>query len=146
MDAHTSTAVGTVELRFPPYPEHLALARLALTGVAAAGGAADELLADLKLAVTEACTNVIQHAYPDGESESSQVLVRFTLEPNEITVEVEDGGVGFDVAGRAQTGGSGAPGGGMGIWIISALIDDLEIESSAQGSRISMSRALDGTR
>jgi serine/threonine-protein kinase RsbW len=145
--ANTSgTEVGTVELRFPPHAEHLALVRLALTGVAAVGEASDELLDDLKLAVTEACTNAIQHAFPDGVSETAQVAVRFTLQPNEITVEVVDQGVGFDAAGRVQTPGSTAPEGGMGLWIISALIEDLELESGTGGSRISMSRALDGTR
>ena len=142
-DGESNVEVGTVELRFPPYPEHLALVRLALTGVAAVGEASEELLADLKLAVTEACTNAIQHAYPDGDSESSEVVVRFTLQPNEITVEVEDAGVGFDAAGRVHPPGASAPDGGMGLWIISGLIEDLEIESDAGGSRIAMSRALD---
>ena len=53
-----------------PHPENLALARLALTGVGAVAGATDAAVAELKLAVTEACTNAILHGYsraPEGE-------------------------------------------------------------------------------
>jgi len=139
----TGVGVGTVELRFPPYAAHLALVRLALTGVVSVADASDELLADLKLAVTEACTNAIQHAYPDGIGESSHVLVRFTLEPNQITIVVEDGGIGFDASSRLPAPDSTAPQGGMGLWIISALIQDLEIRSGAGGSRVAMSRSLE---
>jgi serine/threonine-protein kinase RsbW len=138
----SSSGVGSVELRIPPSAEHLALVRLALTGVAAVGEASEELVTDLKLAVTEACTNAIQHAYPDGAGEGSQVIVRIMLEPNGITIEVEDHGVGFDATGGVDTSESRSPEGGMGLWIISALIQDLEIESGAAGSRIAMSRAL----
>jgi serine/threonine-protein kinase RsbW len=141
----SGVGVGTVELRFPPYAEHLALVRLALTGVAAVAEAPEELLADLKLAVTEACTNAIQHAYPDGVGDSAQVIVRFRLGPDEITVEVEDGGIGFDASSRLPAPNRPAPQGGMGLWIISALIQDLQIESGAGGSRIAMSRALERT-
>ena len=54
----------TIELRIPAQPENLALARLALAGVGAVAGAREDVIADLKVAVTEACTNAIQHAYP----------------------------------------------------------------------------------
>lgn len=132
-----------MELRIPPYAEHLALVRLALTGVAAACEASDELLSDLKLAVTEACTNAIRHAYPDGVSESAEIVVRFDVAPTEIRIEVEDHGVGFNAVDPVRDGELAAPDGGMGLWIISALIEDLEIQSNTGGSRITMSRALD---
>ena len=52
-----------VELRIAARAENVALARLALSGVAAAAGAPPGVVADLKLAVSEACTNAVQHAY-----------------------------------------------------------------------------------
>ena len=51
-----------VRLSFPAKPEYLLLARLALTGIARDVPMSDELLADLKLAVTEACGNSVRHA------------------------------------------------------------------------------------
>ena len=88
----------TVELRLDARAENLALARLALAGVAANAGASREVVSDLKLAVTEACTNVIQHAYPDGEN--GEIVVRYTVAEGELAIEVEDTGVGFEPAAQ----------------------------------------------
>jgi serine/threonine-protein kinase RsbW len=121
----------------PPRAENLALARLALTGVGMAAGASDVAVADLKLAVTEACTNAILHAYadrPDGE-----LVIRYRAGAEWLEIEVEDDGVGFDPedpGAREQNGG----GQGMGLMIIRSLMDSLVIESDESGSRISFSR------
>ena len=55
---------GRVVLEVPAKPEFLLLARLAATGVARSAGASEEMVADLKLAVTEAVANAVRHAYP----------------------------------------------------------------------------------
>ena len=52
-----------VRLTFPAKAEYLLLARLALSGLARELPLDDELVADLKLAVTEACGNAVRHAY-----------------------------------------------------------------------------------
>ena len=49
-----------------------------LTGLARVRPISDETLADLKLAITEACSNVVRHAYPAGEG---SVTIRYELEP-----------------------------------------------------------------
>ena len=56
-----------VRLSFPAKPDYLLLARLALAGVARSLPVGPELLADLKLAVTEACGNAVRHAYDSSE-------------------------------------------------------------------------------
>ena len=91
---------GTVVLTLDARPENLALTRLALAGVAANAGAPREIVADLKLAVTEACTNAIQHAYADG---TGTIVVRYTGEPGMLSVEVEDSGGGFEAAAPPAT-------------------------------------------
>ena len=53
-----------VHLRFPARAEYLLLARLAVSGVARRMGLGGKEVADLKLAVTEACSNAVRHAYP----------------------------------------------------------------------------------
>ena len=70
----------TVELRLDARPENLALARLALAGVAANAGARREIVSDLKLAVTEACTNVDQ-ARLRRRRRGGEIVVRYTVEP-----------------------------------------------------------------
>src|SRR6059058_5997442 len=56
-----------VRLCIPAKPEYISLGRLALTGLSRLRTLPDDVLADLKLALTEACTNSVRHAYDGGE-------------------------------------------------------------------------------
>jgi len=56
-----------VRLCVPAKPEYISLGRLALTGLSRLRSFPDDVLADLKLALTEACTNSVRHAYDGGE-------------------------------------------------------------------------------
>ena len=116
-----------VRLSFPAKPEYLLLARLALTGIARDVAMSDELLADLKLAVTEACGNSVRHAYPGGEGD---VSVAFGLDDHSFQMVVEDQGAGIDAAVvKPERGGEG----GMGMSIIQAIVDDVAIGPGADG-------------
>ncbi|HEY4348324.1 MAG TPA: ATP-binding protein [Gaiellaceae bacterium] len=129
----------TVELRIPAQPENLSLARLALAGVGSIAGAPDDVVADLKVAVTEACTNAIQHAYSEGGD--GAVIVRYRIGDALLEVEIVDAGTGFDpsdpAAGNENSGGQG-----MGLMIIRELTDDVVIESDGNGSRIFFQKRL----
>ena len=126
---------ATVDLTFKSRPENLALARLALAGVATRVGISDDTLADLKLAVTEACTNAIQHAY--GDSVDGEIVVRYTFEAGRLSIEVEDRGAGFDGARQAAENGNGHRSNqGLGLMIIRELSDELTVTTGATGSRI----------
>lgn len=132
----------TVTLRFAAQPEHLVLARLVLTGIAVAEGLSSQVVSDLKLAVTEACTNAIEHAYAGTAGANGRehgVTVSYTLEPGTLTIEVADRGAGFDpVAVRAEKPAPepGARDGGMGLSIIESLVDELAIVADSSGSRV----------
>jgi serine/threonine-protein kinase RsbW len=56
----------TVRLTIPAKAEYITLVRLALSGLSQLRPLSDETLGDLKLAVTEACSNSVRHAYRDG--------------------------------------------------------------------------------
>src|SRR4029077_16998162 len=90
----TVRQADTVELRMDARPENLVLARLALGGIVARTSLEDDAVADLKLAVTEACTNSIEHAYA-GDHEDNEVVVRFLVDDDALSVEVQDWGTGF---------------------------------------------------
>jgi anti-sigma regulatory factor (Ser/Thr protein kinase) len=129
----------TVELRMAPHPENLALARLALTGVGAVAGASDAEVAELKLAVTEACTNAILHGY--GGSAEGELIVRYRVDTAAIEIEIEDDGEGFDPDDPgADSNGEGQ---GMGLMIIRTITNDVQIESDGSGSRLSFVRRLE---
>ena len=124
---------GVVVLSIPAKAEYIALCRLALTGLAQVRPLEPEALADLKLALTEACSNSIRHAYEEGRVGS--VDIRYELDGQRLAVEVADEGAGFEPeAGNGQGGARDE--GGLGIAIIRAVTDELAIESHESGSRL----------
>ena len=124
----------TVELRISARPENLSLARLALAGVGATIGAPAEVIADLKVAVTEACTNAIKHAYRSGEEDG--IVVSYSASGETISIRVEDRGVGFDPENPFRGGRLNGDSHGMGLMIIRALADELEVTSDSSGTRV----------
>ena len=125
----------TVMLRIPAKAEYITLCRLALTGLGQLREIGDDTMADLKLALTEAVSNSVRHAYgPDGDG---SVDVRYELHPDRLGIEVVDDGAGFDPDAPEE----GAPRedeelseGGLGIAIIKSIADEFELHSSP-GSR-----------
>jgi serine/threonine-protein kinase RsbW len=124
-----------VRLRIPARAEFIALGRLALTGVLRTRAITPEVIADLKLALTEACTNSVRHAYADGRE--GMVEIRYELERGHLSVEVIDEGEGFDPA-LLRADPKDLDEGGLGIAIIRAVTDELDIHAgdSTRGSRL----------
>ena len=113
-----------VSLVIPAQAEYIALGRLALTGLLRARAVEPEVIADVKLALTEACSNSIRHAYADGRR--GEVEIRYELADSSLAVEVWDEGAGFD-SNRLDSDPPELDEGGLGIAIIRALTDDLSI-------------------
>lgn len=125
----------TVRLRVPARAEYVALARLALSGLADIVALPEELLADLKLALTEAVSNSVRHAYADG---GGFVSIAYVLSPEALAVEVEDDGKGFDPERPPALEGEELTEGGLGIAIIRTIVDEFELHSQpgVRGSRL----------
>ncbi|HUZ15010.1 MAG TPA: ATP-binding protein [Gaiellaceae bacterium] len=125
----------TVRLRVPARPEYIALARLALSGLAELTPLSEDDVADLKLALTEAVSNSVRHAYPGGDG---VVSVAYELSATALQIEVVDDGEGFDPAVPARLDGDELSEGGLGIAIIRTIADELEITSrpGERGSRL----------
>src|SRR4051794_31767562 len=132
---------GVVALTIPARAEYIALCRLALTGLARTRALEAEVVADLKLALTEACSNSVRHAYEEGRD--GVIRVSYRLDGDRIEVEVLDDGTGFHpaVIERAE---AELDEGGLGIAIIRALTDELDIGSnpSGTGSRLRFAKYL----
>jgi serine/threonine-protein kinase RsbW len=137
--------VHSIRLTIPAKAEYITLGRLALTGIAKlrAEPLRQEVLGDLKLALTEACTNSVKHAY--GEDGGSVDIV-YELLSDRLAVEVGDAGTGFEPNGVSGDGAGEADleEGGLGIEIIRALTDEVEIaEREGGGSRLRFVKLLD---
>jgi serine/threonine-protein kinase RsbW len=136
-------SVGAREIRLtiPARPEYITLCRLALTGISHLRPLTDETLADLKLALTEACSNSVRHAYGGGDG---TVEIRYELHADRLVIEVADDGGGFVPASTREADLDLAEG-GLGIAIIRSIADDLEIGTgeAGRGSRLRFVKRLD---
>ena len=132
----------TVRLTIPAKPEYITLVRLALSGLSRLRPLSEETLGDMKLAVTEACTNSVRHGYQEEGEGTIEIL--YELQPDRLVVEVADDGPGFDAPGDRQTEDDLAVG-GLGIAIIKALSDEFESgeRSDGHGSRLRFVKLLD---
>ena len=123
-------AESVVRLTFPAKADYLLLARLALAGISRSVPVDEEVLADLKLAVTEACGNAVRHAYDGGEG---SVEIVYTVAPDRIDMTVADRGAGLgDIDGPVELAGEPLEG-GMGIAIIRAVVDELDVRDGHDG-------------
>ena len=140
-DAATPNAAhddGTraIHLRIPAKPEYITLCRLALTGLAQLREIGDDTLADLKLALTEAVSNSVRHAY--GEQGEGHVDITYELHPDRLGIQVVDNGNGFDPDETPTFEGAELSEGGLGIAIIRSIADEFELQSQhgSRGSRL----------
>jgi serine/threonine-protein kinase RsbW len=120
-----------VRLTIPAKPEYITLCRLALTGLTRVRPLSKECVADLKLALTEAVSNSVRHAYGDG---NGCVDILYELTAARIAIEVHDQGEGFehDVPDPDDTL-IGVSEGGLGIAIIKSIADEFELGAGAEG-------------
>jgi serine/threonine-protein kinase RsbW len=120
-----------IRLTVPARPENVAVIRHVLGALADALALPPALIDDVRLAVTEACTNVVRHAY---ESEGTiDVVVRPRGDALEVVVADEGRGIGPspDTAGP-----------GLGLPLIAALTDAFELKGSAgHGTEVRMTFA-----
>ena len=148
MQARNSGVGGpmTASLRIPADARWIALTRLVLSGLCAERQVDEEVLADIKLAVTEACSNSVRHAY--SEDSPGAVTVRFEVADNHIGIEVADEGQGLHQQPAARPARArrveDLQEDEMGLAIITALVDELEIGpgEAGRGTRISFRKHL----
>jgi serine/threonine-protein kinase RsbW len=119
-----------VRLTLPARPENVAVIRHVLGAFAEALDLPLDVIDDMRLAVTEACTNVVRHAY-DGE-------------PGKLDIVLRPDGDGLEVIvsdyGRGLSASADGAGPGLGFPLISALVQSLDVQHApSAGSRLAMS-------
>jgi serine/threonine-protein kinase RsbW len=118
------TTAPEVLLTMPARPDGVGVVRQALAGMADALDFEASVLADMKMAVTEACTNVVVHAY---DSETGVLEVEMRADEEGLTIVVRDYGSGV----RPRPARTEPAALGLGLPLIAALSDAFELRGSA---------------
>lgn len=111
--------------------DDIAIAREATLAVCAATGLDAEMANFLAFAVSEATTNALQYG-------GGQVILRVAITGNTVVAEVSDTGPGFTPAEPGQPVVDPTADHGRGLWLIGQLVDDVDIRSGPDGTRIRM--------
>ena len=134
-----------VELKVPCDSQYISLARLVIAGVGACAGLTVDDIDDMKVAVSEACANAIDHAFPaedESSPKSAPTLIRLAARAGELRVEVEDVGQGFE-PDRTQISRQKEPSvdGGLGLYLIHQLTDSVDVQSApGSGTKVIMTK------
>jgi serine/threonine-protein kinase RsbW len=112
-----------LELIVPARAENVAVVRHAVGGLGEALAVDEQLLLDIKLAVTEACTNVVVHAYTNGVG---PIGLRALIDGRRLELVVFDRGQG--IVPRPDS-----PGLGLGLPLIATLAESLELGTGSDG-------------
>lgn len=138
-----------MEMVVPAKPEYVGVVRLTASGVANRMGYSFDDIEDIKVAVSEACTNVVNHAYQNGEN--GKITIGFAIYEKRLEIMVADRGQSFDVGQIRQKGKpfdkdvaiEKMNEGGLGLFLIETLMDKVEIRSDS-GVVVLMTKFLQG--
>jgi anti-sigma regulatory factor (Ser/Thr protein kinase) len=131
--------IRPLQSTYAAVPDAVPLARSALTGFAADVGASQELLDDVRLAVSEALTNAVVHAYR-GTGEPGTIGVTAALAVDELWIIISDSGCGL----RPR---KDSPGLGLGMALMMQVSGDIDvIDRSDGGTQVTLRFALEPER
>ena len=116
-------AYDLISMNMSVNPDFVSVIRLTLSGVASRIGFSLDDIEDMKVCVSEACTNAIKHSKKD------EFQVKFYVYSDRLTIEVLDDGIGYDVDSLASPDLKNPKTSGLGIFIIKTLMDEVEIKS-----------------
>ena len=127
----------TIKMEISANPEYVSIIRLTTSGIANKVGFCLDDIEDLKVAISEACTNAIKHSLED------RFTIIYTMIENGLTIEIIDNGNGYDTSSINEPDIENLKESGMGLFIIEALMDEVSIESQeGKGTSIKMTKYL----
>lgn len=126
-----------LQIKLPAKAENVAVVRHALAGLAEQIGMDETGVADLKTVVTEACMNVVVHAYPDGQG---PLMVDADPDTEGLTVTVSDSGSGISPQADSERESLK-----LGLSLIAALSSSFSISGGLdRGTEVMMRLPLSG--
>ena len=128
---------SSIKMEIIADPDYVSIIRLTASGIANKIGFDIDTIEDLKVAISEACTNAIKH------SDDDKVVIEFKEIINGLEVEVKDSGKGYDVNSIVKPEPEELKENGLGVFIIQSLMDEVVISSNEnEGTTIRMIKYL----
>lgn len=127
-----------LHLVIPAQAEYLSLVRLVVAAVAKEAGFTDESVADIKVALSEASTNVVRHAYHDDARKKEVIEITCYELRDSMVLEVIDHGCGMPLPPP--------PSEGLGFGIMGSLMDNVDVETGKTGTTVLLEKSLSITR
>ncbi|MGM0883122.1 MAG: ATP-binding protein [Bacillota bacterium] len=137
--------MNAIRLQIPAHADYIDMVRICLYGIASKMNFAFEDIEDMKVAVSEACNNAVLYGSQDAE----QDVIDICYEPEDagLTIIVKNNGPEFiytDAAGKAAPLRDGGAGelrvGGLGIYLMQALMDAVTVNTTASGTEVIMTK------
>lgn len=124
-----------IEVKVPAKPEYVGVIRLTTSGIANRMGFSYEDIEDLKVAISEAITNGVKHAY--NETGEGEITIGYGVYEDRMEVMIADRGGSFNLEEVKKGIGPHQPNdsienlreGGFGLFLIDALMDRVEISN-----------------
>ena len=127
----------TIKLSVPGNPKFVSTIRLAVSSMANHAGFDVEAIEDIKVAVSEACNNIITH----GGIGHDEYYVICSIDKGMLEIQVNDEGVGYEVEDYSHPNLDEPGDHGLGLFIIRALMDQVEVQSKVgSGTSIRMKK------
>ena len=127
----------TIKMEISANPEYVSIIRLTTSGIANKVGFCLDDIEDLKVAISEACTNAIKHSLED------RFTIIYTMIEKGLTIEIIDNGKGYNTKEVSAPDLDNLKESGMGLFIIESLMDKVNVESiEGKGTSIKMTKYL----
>lgn len=118
-----------LHLRLPVSSESVTVGRRAAAQFAEETGCSAETLWRVRLAVSEALSNVVLHAHVPEDAAQAELTLSAEARPGQVVITVADDGTGL----RAR---ADSPGMGLGLALIAKSCDELELDTGAEGGTV----------
>lgn len=120
-----------IHLNIKSHPKNLARIRKEILSAASVTHLSEEIIASIILAVDETCSNIIRHSYKNNPD--CQINLTIELTKESLCITIKDNGTAFDICSAQPRDVTDIKPGGLGIYIIKQVMDDVEYCRTSDG-------------
>jgi len=134
-------------LEIPCASDYVSIVRLTISGIASRMNFTVEDIEDIKIAISEACTNAVQYAY-NGQSEDKKISIKCISSHSKLEISVIDKGQGFNPKTiknkrEIRDSKSDKSGLGLGLTFMESLMDEIKLKSKiGTGTTVTLTKYL----